>query len=332
MATPPSPDTIMLFKLLEDPETWYGYYDIKTKIADKVAPGRAIRKYKQRLKESRELRGTPQTEIERSPSEMIRLGQMACAQVALTSWKGKGIMIRGEGRYKEIRIKPGFQSWGIVTEAEAGGEEQDPGKEAEGYTEVPPSDSEPSEGSRQGPESVSEPVAEPQPAVVETVEVPPDEPADIPTFTVDEVFGEQPAQPEPTPVPEQPEPEPAPEPAPVVEDDLVDFDPALDAPSPMVSIYEVETCPDCGMGMTDKAIHEEWHEQLRRVTSTSGSAFVDPETLRTLVEGVMRQALTRFQANMQNWLETQFAELERQIRLGGRAEKVRRSWAEEGPS
>jgi hypothetical protein len=325
MATPPSPDTIMLFKLLEDPETWYGYYDIKTKIADKVAPGRAIRKYKQRLKESRELRGTPQTEIERTPSEMIRLGQMACAQVALTSWKGKGIMIRGEGPYKEIRVKPGFQSWGIVTEAEADGEEQDPGKESEGYTEVPPSDSERSEGSQQGPESVSEPVAEALPAEPEPVAV---EPAPVAVEAEPEAVPAAPAEPT---APEPPLDEPVPEPTPEFEDEA-DLGPTLDAPSQMVSIYEVETCPDCGMGMTDKAIHEDWHEQLRRVTASSGSAFVDPETLRTLVEGVMRQALTRFQVNMQDWLETQFAELERQIRLGGKAEKVRRSWAEEGPS
>jgi hypothetical protein len=327
MATPPSPDTIMLFKLLEDPEKWYGYYEIKNKIAEKVAPGRAVRKYKQRLKESRDLRGTAGVEIERTQGEMIRLGAMACAQVALTSWKGKGIMIRGEGQYKEIRIKPGFQSWGLVTAPEGGedaaGGEQDPGKEAEGYTEVPPEAPEPSEALPQGPQSVSEPDAE-VPAVVETgpLEVLHSEPdADMPTFTTDEVFGETASV----------EPDPAPAEAVTEEQAPGDLGPAANAASRWVTLSEVETCPDCGMGITDKAIHEDWHGQLRRVTAMSGSAFVDPETLRTLVEGVMRQALTRFQVNMQDWMETQFAELERQIRLGGKAEKVRRQWAEESP-
>lgn len=331
MATPPSPDTIELFKLLEDPDKWYGYYDIKNKIADKVGPGRAVRKYKQRLRESREQRGITDTEILRTENEMIRLGAMACAQVALTTWKGKGIMIRGEGEYKEIRLKPGFQTWGVVSEAqqaaaaaaeaeEAAADAQDPGFESRGYTEVPPSDSEPSEPRPVGPEEVSEPVAEPAvDPVIEmgTVEVVA-EPAVDPALSLPAREAEWSPPAEPVVVEDE------------KPDEMVQMHPeaAEETASPSVSIYEVETCRDCGMGIVDMPVHEDWHEQLRRVTATSGSAFIDPESLRTLVEDVMRQALTRFQVNMQDWLQEQFAEVERQIRLGGKPQSVRSPWAD----
>ncbi len=143
MATPPSDDTITLFKLLADGQ-WHNYYDVKDALAATVPPGRALRKYDERYRSGRGGRnlatesGSPLSE-----DEQILYGARACAQSTISSWKGKALMFRGEAKDKEIRVKPGFQgAWGIKQPA---AEAAEPGKEAGGYTEVPPTDSEPSE-------------------------------------------------------------------------------------------------------------------------------------------------------------------------------------------
>jgi hypothetical protein len=296
MATPPSDDTLRLFKLLEDNE-WHPYHVIKGKIAEKVPPGRAIRRYQDRLKQSRELR-QPVNEVIRTEDEQIRLGAMQCAQVVLTSWKGKGIMVRGEGEFKQVRMKPGFKTWGVQDKNPDGGA-QDPGKEAQGVPEVPQEDSEPSEAFPEGREEASDP--EPVPvAFAEPVK------DNIPTFDVEEIF---------------PEAEPAvqaftPEPATTESED----------PSQTVTSFEVSRCSECGMAIIDSDLHDGWHRDLKAVLESPGSAFLDPETLRTLLEGVMRQALARFQAGIQDYLDDRFAEVNHKIVSSAKTREPRSDW------
>lgn len=295
MATPLSDDSRTLFRLLAD-NNWHSYHQIKGKIAETVPPGRAIRRYQLRLQQSRELR-RPVNEVVRTEDEQIRLGAMQCAQVALTSWKGKGIMVRGEGNYKEVRLKPGFQPLG-EPDGEAEGE-QETGKEAEGVPEVPPGDSEPSEAPAQVPEEVSVPASAP---VVD----------DIPTFELAEVFPEEvdaamrvasPAEPVEQPAVAQPEEQSQP-----------------------VTTYEITRCPVCGLGVIDQELHESWHRDMKAVLEAPGSAFLDPETLRTLMEGVMRQGLTRFQAGMRSYLDDRFAEVNHKIVSSAKAQERSSDW------
>jgi hypothetical protein len=312
MATPPSDDSKMLFRLLAD-EGWHNYYEIKAAIAEKVPPGRAIRKYQERLRQSREMRGTVNVENARNEDEQIRLGAMACAQVALTSWKGKGIMSRGEGQWKEIRVKPGFQSWGMTT-ADAGGGAQEPPERAGGSPEVPPGDSEPSEVPRATAESPPGPIAEP--AAVEVPEVRP-EPAAV----------EQ-----PVPAPE-PAAEAVPEPAMAQAGLAAPVEELIPGPStrsPYVTGWTGPACPECHMAITDLELHEQWHRDLKSAYESPNTAYLDSEELKTLLGDVTRQAMARFQAGMQIWMEERFTQLEAQIRLLQKDRDPLIPWSETG--
>lgn len=147
MATPPSDDTRTLFKLISDGE-WHRYEEIRDRIAEKVPPGRALRKYQERIEYKRKYSGDPTYDTSASEDERIELGAKACAQVVITSWKGRGIQHREHAGQKWIRVRPGFRSWGL---------------EAEGILGPGSADSEPSEERADGPQEASlpEPVAEP---------------------------------------------------------------------------------------------------------------------------------------------------------------------------
>lgn len=313
MATPPSDDTREMFRLLADGE-WHNYAEIKASVAAKVPPGRALRKYQMRLRQNRELRKDPNTEIYRSEDDQIRLGQGACAQITMTSWIGKGIISKGEGPGKEVKIKPGFKPWGVETGPVS--EPQDPPEKAEGYTEVPPSDSVPSEPSGAGAQEAS--VSEPEPRYG-WAEPPSDEQraADqaahgegtLPARRIKlepESF-ERPIS-EPGPVPE-PEPD---LPGAQLLSDVID--PAVQEPSsPYVTNVPVWSCPECFMAVTNEAEHARWHRELKAGPSAEEFALVDREAMVTLIGDVTRQVLDEFQSGMQDWFETRFAELERQI-------------------
>lgn len=311
MATPPSDDTRTMFRLLGDRE-WHNYAQIKAAIAATVPPGRALRKYQERLRQNRDLRNDPNTEILRSEDDQIKLGAAACAQITMTSWKGKGVISRGEGPDKEIKIKPGFSSWGI--EAVRMSEEQDPGKAGEGYTDLPPRDSEPSEPSAAGAQGASEPEPERQPAP-------------------------EPRSPEPVAVEEDVLPA-ASDTGSVLLDGSVPPGPWVphSLPEPMAAPAEgssqyvtnvpVWSCPECFMAVTDEAEHHRWHREIKSGTEHPEMALLDQEAMRTLLGDVTRQALDDFQVGMQDWFEARFAELERQIFIlrGLRPDRV--SWSQ----
>lgn len=115
MATPPSDDTRMLFRLLSD-NLWHSYEEIRDKLAATVPPGRALRKYEERVEYARKYKGDPGYDTTASESTRIFLGARACAQIVITSWKGRGIQQQGSATNKQIRVKPGFTSWGLEHE------------------------------------------------------------------------------------------------------------------------------------------------------------------------------------------------------------------------
>jgi hypothetical protein len=140
MATPPSDDSRTLFKLIAD-GSWHPYEEIRDRIAATVPPGRALRKYQERVAYARQYKNDPSYDTSASEDERIYLGAKACAQIAITSWKGRGVQYSGDGPNKQIRIKPGFKSWGL---------------EAEGVGQPTPEASEGSEPAVEGGEQAQE--------------------------------------------------------------------------------------------------------------------------------------------------------------------------------
>lgn len=311
MATPPNDDTKALFRLLADRE-WHNYDKIKKALAQTVAPGRALRKYQERVDYSRKYDANSYKVLP-SEDEQIELGKVACAQIAITSWKGRGIISRGQGAEKEIKVKPGFRSYGIPgfdTEPEG----QDPPPEPPGYTEVPPDDSEPSEADTSTPDgdsglagAVNEQLdgllarirAQKRPAAEvaeEAAEVEEAEQAlrerrakdDIPTFEVDEIFPDaQSAE-------------------------------AYEWPKGTIMVPSTATpCIACGQLVVDIELHSQWHSELAGGASLPVFSLED---VRSQVDNALAAHLDAFQVGMTNWLVDQFAMLE-QAFLSSRAQR-----------
>jgi len=275
MATPPSDDTKTLFRLLEN-EEWHPYLEIRDRLAATVPPGRSLRKYNERLESSRRFRNDQRAETTLTESERIFYGARACAQVTISSWKGRGVQQRTENGVKQIRKRPGFQVWGIGStagEAEKGEEAARPDAEAPekagGYTEVPPEDSEPSTTLTESAEGASVEEALPSKVVEEPIK-----PEDSWEVKASNAF-------------------------------------ALAQPLlPTVTNSAWRACPECGIGVGDQELHDQWHAAQNTDPEVQ---LLDKVTLHTLVGVVMRQVLDEFQDNMQGWLEEQFAQLSDQI-------------------
>lgn len=299
MATPPSDETRTLFKLLLDRE-WHRYEDIHTALAATVPPGKALRRYENRLSASRGLRGDQKTEILLTETEQIDFGQRGIAQATISSWKGRGIIQRGEGRDKEIKIKPGFQTWGLddaVPQAAESGPQaagQDPPKEAQGYTEVPPSDSEPSDATRTTREWPPPSAAGPPQEIL---------PAEGGSFRP----------------PVEPLPRRQPNNAWVPRDEAHY---AWPGSAPEVKGAEaIQSCVECGLAVIDMEIHEDWHASQSSAMSHQVRISFDEATeqgvadrvqavLDPLLDQALSRALDRFQRGMQEYLENRFAQLE----------------------
>ena len=150
MATPPSDDSITLFRLLSDGQ-WRPYLDVRDALAKTVSPGRALRKYAARAAQA----GRVDTDL--SEDDKIWLGQKACAQICITSWKerGRGIEQRGRKDSREIRIQPGFRGPGLSNAPDGSVSDA----ESQGVPEVWVEGSEGSEATTAGAEGVSAEVA-----------------------------------------------------------------------------------------------------------------------------------------------------------------------------
>lgn len=155
MPTPPSDDTRTLFRLIADGE-WHEYEEIRAKIAASVPPGRALRKYEERVEYKRKYKNDPAYDTAVGEDERIHYGAKACAQVVITSWKGRGLQSREVAGRKWIRIRPGFVSWGLEKEGipgpGAGGSEP---SESAGEPSEEPARPEPAVPAPEAPESVA---------------------------------------------------------------------------------------------------------------------------------------------------------------------------------
>lgn len=293
VATPPNDDTKLLFRLLAD-RGWHNYIEVREEIAKTVAPGRAIRKYRQdRINDkSNRLRhhNDPLPESRRTESEQIEFGQRSCATSCISSWKKAGaILQRGQNNGREIKVRDGFTSYGIPG-FEPGQEEPDPTPEAQGVPEVPPADSKPSEVP---PAPVESPSVLSQ-AYAEVFPTEPAPPAEVVVESQTPPVAEQ--------VPVEPEPEP------------VQTYQLPHAVSPEGGYYggpgPDESCELCGLTVGNAARHSQWHEETVKSDSPSDMALLNESQLRDLLRKVLVDVLDSFQEGMQTHIDSRFAEVE----------------------
>lgn len=283
MATPPNDDTRMLFKLIADRE-WHSYEEIRDKVAEAVPPGRALRKYQERITYARQQKNDPGYDTDLSEDERIFYGQRGCAQGVITSWKGRGLQFQGEGKDKVIRIRPGFKTWGVDVVGETAENEESP-------PDPSPADSEPSEAG-QDPQEEAPVVEAPFPVtpVVEPVHNPPPLAQAVDTWVKEKLGSKEP------PVAEEP------------------FE-YYDHSSPAVTDLRVPgECAICGLGVMNWEKHDDWHSRFEEVGSRSDMALFSESEVRTLLGDVMQQELDNFQGGMSIWLETQFADIHAALR------------------
>ncbi len=348
MATPPNDDTIMLFKLLADGQ-WHPYEEIRDRLAATVPPGRALRKYQERVDYARRYKGDPDYDTEADEDTRIYYGARACAQIAITSWKGRGVMYMGEGPNKKIRIKPGFKSWGIEQVTEENRDIVPPRRaeaapEGQGVTETPPEEPAPAgeaaaaHGDPTGDHLANYQWLCPRCSYMnsglacthcgvllmdssmggEQQKVASDELAEqeSPEDAVVEVVG--PVEPKelPTAVPE--------------DDEVPDYaagDPDRDgyAWPPLTDGYG--ECEVCGELIKNAEKHAEWHRHLEErmaVRDREEMALFAESEIRELVGEVIADHLDRFQVNMVDYLSTQFAQLETMIWRQSRGQSNRK--------
>jgi hypothetical protein len=333
MATPPNDESRELFRLLAD-QQWHPHAEVKNSIARKVPPGRALRKYQEDIESRRRMYNDPTYDTPHDDAMRIELGARRCAQSAISSWSGKGVLIEGKGENKMIKVKPGFSSWGIPGfEPKSASEEQDPSSEPPGYTEVPPEDSgrsesemgavEQQEHSKPNPlDFLSRVLAGHDVGPIYTSEGPRPEPKA-------EVVPEQP----PIVVAEQPSPE-------LVEQLRQDVEWAAEHPHygasesarPETAFPAPAECSHCGGTVGDWRQHELWHQQFVKTSEQPEMVLLNESQLREVLGGVVGQALDRFQSGMQNYLDTQFAHVNGAllaISTMQRRDKPKPSWQEQ---
>lgn len=110
--TPFSTEVRTLFRLLEDPSgdrRWHDFRDIKERLANTVAPGKALRRYEERLAKRRERGGHAPMVNEVSEDEKILFGQRLIADNVIQAIKRKWLDVEHNGGgfgHKMVRLKP----------------------------------------------------------------------------------------------------------------------------------------------------------------------------------------------------------------------------------
>lgn len=334
MATPPSDDSRSLFKLLADGQ-WHPYENIRDELAATVPPGRALRKYQERVEYARKYKNDPEYDTSASEDDRIYFGSRACAQIAITSWKGRGLEVSGVAENKQIRIKPGFKSWGIGFEMDVN-RDQDPqegsdGPDGEGVTEVPATGSQGADDAEEGGQGhqAREP-DEQQPSDWRWQQAQnllnqgftDEEAAEASGLTerLNTELGEEKVT---TPGlewngatdsdPDEDDP-----------DDLGDYSwgPSYAhqrfTRSETSQIVSVGECVQCGLNVMDEAKHNDWHQQYVARSAPEQredmALFAESE-IRTLLRDVVETTLDQFQGNMVEYLSTQFAHVDALIHL-----------------
>lgn len=104
MPAPLSIEAQALLKLLDDGE-WHDLEFIKVKLAERIAPGKALRRYNERVANRQNREGPRKTEL-MPESEQIASGQRVLAGVAINSMKKKYVEVRDRPGGQEIRVRP----------------------------------------------------------------------------------------------------------------------------------------------------------------------------------------------------------------------------------
>lgn len=272
MATPPNDDSKTLFRLLADRQ-WHPYVEIRDAIAATVPPGRALRKYQERVDYKRKYLNDPTYDTDASEDERIYYGARACGQIVITSWKGRGLDFTGMDENKKIRLKPGFKTWGI---------EQMPPDPVE--PEVGEVAQEPAEAVQDG-RAVWEKVLDDSDRL-EAEYLAGLEEDRVQAIEEDKrrTAGAHRAAEEPVSAPP--------------------------APSPPVSVEGLDYCESCGAWVQNQVLHDAWHLAVSEAKSRDDMALFSESDVRRLIEEVVAKQLDLFQVGMQRYLGTQFAQLE----------------------
>lgn len=321
MATAPTEESVLLFKLLQDGR-WHSYPEIKDKIASRVPPGKASRAYEMRMEPERKRRGDPSYNTCHNEDDIIDFGKNDVAQGVVSSWVNRGVQSWGKRHRRIIRVEPGFDSYRLPAPAVPNpDDEYAPGalppdsEPPEGVTrpEQPPRwlrEAQKGQGVDSGTPKPSEAFLGPSPGAEEGFRPLLDE-----RFGLDVEAERPPVAPEPqagASVGDTDSAQPG-----AVDPDLVfdestliaraqDFVPALSSPSVTAGEGPAagELCSECGLIVGDHEIHKRWHED-----QAHARAVAEPLVERKIFE----ELLDQFQVNMQTWLLLQFAQLEAKI-------------------
>jgi hypothetical protein len=286
MATPPNDDTKMLMKLLADGQ-WHDYEDIRDRVAQAVPPGRALRKYQERIESARRQKNNPDYDTDASEDARIYYGARACAQTVITSWKDRGIEYSGTRANRKIRVRPGFRTWGVEV--------------APPTPEVPEVQNAPEMAPAEAEEADLEPVS-PQGYDPTEVEV------GVPEidFSIS-----------PPPVAVGPPKLSVPKPGP--------------PPVPSPPVREAVECEECSQLVGNIKNHRRWHRREREAREATPpvreemALFAESE-IRSLVQGIVKEELDKFQVGMQAWLANQFVQVEAAIRTAQHPVSSWSSW------
>lgn len=105
MPSPMSIESRSLLRLLEDGQ-WHDLEDIQSRLAATIAPGKALRRYEERVA-LRAVKEGPRKAPELSDEEKIYSGQRVLASVAINSMKKRYVEIAETDAGRRIRRRPG---------------------------------------------------------------------------------------------------------------------------------------------------------------------------------------------------------------------------------
>lgn len=151
--TPFSTEVRTLFRLLEDADgnrRWHDFREIKERLATTVAPGKALRRYEERLSKRRERGGHAPMVNDVSEDEKVLYGQRLIADNVIQAIKRRWLDVEHNGGgygHKMIRLKPEVKipASNPTTNLPGGAEEPWDDGDGEAGTEEPDDSLEPAE-------------------------------------------------------------------------------------------------------------------------------------------------------------------------------------------
>ncbi len=138
--TPFSTEVRTLFRLLED-RGWHDWREIKERLAATVAPGKALRKYEERLTKRRDRGGHAPMPNDLSEDDKILYGQRLLADAAMQGIKRRWLEVEhnaGGFSMKMVRLQPGVEIPDQPRDGTiSGAEEPDDDEDEQELTEEP---------------------------------------------------------------------------------------------------------------------------------------------------------------------------------------------------